>query len=334
MKRLLLTMLLVIVVISSVFTGGTTERSDVFPSKEITLIIPYGAGGANDRAARKMAEIAQKHKLIDKPMIVTNISGAATRAGITAVAEANPDGYTLLVHHNAMITASALGQLPKELSWNNAFKPIAQILETPLTFAVLNDSRWRTMKDLFDEIIANPGTIKFGFPGINAPQAFAFQTTLKAMRDEGIPVEVHPVYFEGGNAVKTAHFSKVVDVVPGITMDTVPEVESGMYRILSVVSNDRLKALPEVPTIEESGYPISKNSDGALRMIVWAPKNTPDDILNQLEDLLRKICETQDWKDFLAQNAAVEIFRNAQEVEMVFAADELAAIEVLPSFKL
>lgn len=334
MKKLLLTMLLLAIAINGVFTSGITEQNDEFPNKEITLVIPYGAGGANDRAARKMAEIAQKYSIINKPMIVTNISGAATRAGITTVAEANPDGHTLLVHHNAMITASALGQLPSELKWDNAFTPIAQILETPLTFAVLSDSRWKSMKDLFDEIIANPGTIKFGFPGVNAPQAFAFQTTLKAMRDGGIPVEVHPVYFEGGNAVKTAHFSKVVDVVPGITMDTVPEAKNGMYRILSVVSNNRLEALPEVPTIEESGYPISKNSDGALRMIVWAPKNTPNEIINQLEMILKKICETQDWKDFIAQNAAVDIFRNAKEVETVFAADEIAAMEVLPSFDL
>lgn len=329
-------LLLVAILTFPLLTGCSKETAGAdsnFPEKEINLVIPYGPGGANDRAARAIAAIAQEKGFISKPMIVTNISGAATKSGISTVAKAEPDGYTLLVHHNALITAGVLGQLPEDLQWQNSLRPIAQVLETPLTFAVLKESKWNTMKDLFDDIIANPDSIKFGFPGINAPQSFAFQNVINEMAAKGSEVKVHPVYFEGGNAVKTAHLGGTVDVVPGITMDTVPEAVGGVYRILSVVSKEKIEALPDVPTLAEAGYPMPEGFDGALRMVVWAPKETPDEVVNKLEEILKKVYETQEWKDFIKQNSAISVFRSASEVEKVFKADEEAALKVVPSLK-
>ncbi len=303
----------------------------VFPSKEITLVVPYDAGGANDRAARMLASIAQEKGFIEKPMVVTNISGAATKSGISTVAKADPDGYTLLVHHNAMLTAAALGQLEEELQWDNCLRPVAEILETPLTFAVMQDSRWTTMKDLMDDIEANPGEIKFGFPGINAPQAFSFQNVVNEMKEEGRDISVHSVFLEGGSAVKTAHYNGTIDVVPGITMDTVSDSKGGTYRILSVVSEKRLDMLPDVPTLKEAGYPMPQQSDGALRMIVWAPKETPDQVVGQLESIIRQVCETDEWKSFIDENAAVNVYRNADEVREIFQKDEKAYEQVAPA---
>ena len=336
MKKVRTVLFSLILVLSLIFSGCGKEQKDSladFPEKEINLIIPYGPGGANDRAARMVASIAQEKGFIKKAMIVTNIAGAGTKTGISTVAKADPNGYTLLVHHNALITANLLKQLPEDLKWQNSLRPVAQVLETPLTFAVLQESRWRTIQDLFSEIIANPGSIKFGFPGINAPQSFAFQTVVLGMAEKGIDLKIHPVYLEGGGAVKTAHFGGTVDVVPGITMDTVPEANGGMYRILSVVSDGRLEMLPDVPTLAEAGYPMSTETNGALRMVVWAPKDTPDEIVAKLEEILRKVCETQEWKKFINDNAAVTIFRTAAEVEEVFSTDEEAYIKVLPALK-
>lgn len=330
MKKFFPLFLTAVLVLSALGACSKNAAPAEFPSDEITLVVPYGPGGANDKVARMIASIAQDKGFVKKPMIVTNISGAATKSGIIEVANSDPDGYTLLVHHNALITAGVLDQLPEELRWNTAFRPVAQVMETPLTFAVLADSRWQTMQELFDEVAANPGTVKFGFPGINAPQSFAFQTVVSGMAEQGTDLKAHLVYFEGGSAVKTAHFGKTVDVVPGITMDTVPEALGGMYRILSVVSESRLEALPDVPTLAEAGYPMPLESDGALRMVVWAPKDTPDDVVNRLEEILRQVCETEEWKEFIASNSAVEMFRSADEVRDVFAADEEAALKVLP----
>lgn len=319
-------LLLAIAVVLTVLAGcgsqsTTTQEAVAYPTKEINLVIPYDAGGANDRSARMISSISEQQKLTDVSIIVSNISGAGTKNGISAVVKADPDGYTLLVHHNAMVTAAALGQLEDDLQWQNSLRPIAQILETPLTFAVLADSRWATMQELVDEIIAKPGEIKFGFPGINSPQAFAFQNIISAFAEQGKPLDVHYVYYEGGSAVKTALLNGEIDVMPGITMDTVPSAVDGLYRILSVVTDNRLEALPDVPTFSECGYAMPSTTDGALRMCVWAPKNTPDSVVEYLENFLKTVYDTEEWQAFIAENSAIAVFRTGDEVKDVFTAD-------------
>ncbi|MBR0161938.1 MAG: tripartite tricarboxylate transporter substrate binding protein [Oscillospiraceae bacterium] len=317
--------LLALALMLSVLVGcgaqSAEKQADPYPSKEITLVIPYDAGGANDRCARLIASINEQQNLTGVSVIVSNISGAGTKNGISSVVKSDPNGYTLLVHHNAMVTAAALGQLEDELQWQNGLRPIAQILETPLTFAVLAESRWATMQDLVNEILEKPGEVKFGFPGINSPQAFAFQNIISAFAAQGMNLDVHYVYYEGGSAVKTALLNGEIDVMPGITMDTVPSTKDGLYRILSVVTNNRLEALPDVPTFAECGYEMPSTTDGALRMVVWAPKNTPDDVVAYLENFLQTIYNTEEWQAFIAENSAIAVYRTADEVKEVFTAD-------------
>lgn len=334
MKTLLtLAVPLLLTASATAFAQTANVAAQAFPAKEIRLVVPYGPGGASDRTARMIASIVQKNDLLKQPIVVTNIAGAATKSGLATVTKADADGHTLLLHHNAFITAAALGQLEPELTWGGGFRPVAQVLETPLTIAVLEKSRWKTAKDLFDEIAAQPAKVKFGFPGINAPQSFAFQAVLGEMSKAGKRLRVHPVYLEGGAAVKTASLGGVVDVVPGITMDTVPEAKAGVYRILSVVADKRLEALPDVPTLAEAGYPMPPNGSGALRMIVWAPKGTPDAIVTRLQGVLEQVFKSKEWSEFAKQMSAVAVYRTPAEVARVFAVDEKIALEALPAIQ-
>lgn len=322
MKKIVILLLIATLSLSLLAGCGTkSASSENFPAKEINLVIPYDAGGANDRSARMIAAINDQYQFVDVPVIVSNISGAGTKNGIMNVVNSNPDGYTLLVHHNAMVTAASLGQLEEKYQWQNGLAPIAQVLETPLTFAVLADSEYKTMNDLIDAIVANPGTIKFGFPGINSPQAFAFQNIIKSMADKGTNLEVQYVYYDGGTAVKTALLNGEIDVMPGITMDTVPSTLDGTYRILSVVTESRLEALPDVPTFAECGYDMPSTTDGALRMCVFAPKGTPDSVVTALGDFLNQVYNTEEWQNFIAENSAIAVYRTASEVEKVFTDD-------------
>ena len=323
MKKLVLCLLVLALMLTALAGCGnqSASKEDSYPSKEITLVIPYDAGGANDRSARMISSIAEQQKLTGVSIIVSNIPGAGTKNGISSVVKADPDGYTLLVHHNAMVTAAALGQLEADLQWQNGLRPIAQILETPLTFAVLSESRWATMQDLVNEILEKPGEVKFGFPGINSPQAFAFQNIISAFAEQGMTLDVHYVYYEGGSAVKTALLNGEIDVMPGITMDTVPGALDGLYRILSVVTDNRLAALPDVPTFGECGYKMPSTTDGALRMCVWAPINTPDKVVEYLENFLQTVYNTKEWQAFIEENSAIAVYRTADEVKEVFTAD-------------
>lgn len=309
---------------------STDEKGAAFPSETIELVIPYGPGGANDRVARKIANIATEEGIVDQSIIVTNVPSAATQAGIRQVASAQADGHKLLVHHNAMVAASVLGQLPDELYWQDALVPVAQMLSTPLTFAVPADSPYESMEDLF-EAAASDEAIAIGLPGMNAPQTFAFETVVAAYEGEVGPVPAfNRVFLEGGAEVKTASLSGTVAVVPGITMDTVPDAKGGLYRILAVVADERLDVLADVPTLAETGLP-SPSSDGALEMVVWAPAGTPDDVVAELERILAAVYETEAWQQFvIEENSAVAVWRTGDEVHEAFRTYEEAITAVLP----
>lgn len=312
-------------------TGSDGDTAD-FPSGTIELVVPYGPGGANDRVARQIAAIAEAEGIVNEPIVVTNVPGAATQSGIRQVADADPDGHTLLVHHNAMVTAGVLGQLPEDLHWSDALIPVNQMLSTPLTFAVPADSPWQTIEDLFGDV-ADPSAdqVAFGFPGVNGPQAFAFESVIAAMSEGGTEMtNLNRVYLEGGAEVKTASLSGTIDVVPGITMDTVPDALGGSYRILAVVADDRLESLPDVPTLAETEFPTPQGSNGALEMAVWAPAGTSDDVVQRLDEILQAVYETDAWLEFVEENAAVGMYRSGDEVVEVYEAYETAVTEVLP----
>lgn len=318
---------------ATVFAAGSREEGE-FPQREIRLIVPYSAGGASDQTARQIAAIVDREGLLDEPIVVTNMPGAGTARGLREVANANPDGHTLLLHHNVFITMELLGLLDEEITWDVGFAPVAQVLETPLTIAVLDDSPWQTMDDLVQDIQANPGEISLGFPGVGSPQSFGFHALLNAYEEErGTELDVHAVYFEGGAEIRSAHFAGEIDVVPGISMDTVPDAQAGEYRILAVGTEDRLPSLPEVPTIEEAGLPMPVNAGGqSLRMSVWAPAGTPDAVINQLSGLLEQVVATDDWKKFADDVAGIPRFRGPEGLREVFQSDEDAlrpVVEVL-----
>ena len=98
-----------------------------YPDREIRLIVPYKTGGQSDLTARKLAKIIRDKKLLPQPVVVVNIPGANTQEGLRAAMRADPDGYTLLLHHSALVTMKALGRIP--MSWHD-FEMIGQALET------------------------------------------------------------------------------------------------------------------------------------------------------------------------------------------------------------
>lgn len=297
-----------------------------FPTREIRIVVPYGPGGASDQAARQIAAIVAKYGWINQPIVVTNMAGAATKDGIGHVATSRPDGHTLLLHHNAFVTGEVLEQLTGNLTWSRGFAPVAGILESPMTLTVLAKSPWQTSGELLADVRRRPGEIIFGFPGINVPSYFGTRALLGEL---GLDGAIHEVFFEGGAATKAAHLGGQVDVVPAWTMDSVPEARSGLFRILAVASETRLSVLPETPTFAEAGLPMPNLGAGmALRLGVWAPRNTPATVLDELERLIAKVVETEEWQEFAASLGAVARFRTADEVREIFQAETEAFGEI------
>ncbi len=309
--------------LSALIASGNAWSAE-FPSREIRIVVPYGPGGASDQAARKVAELIAKNDLLKQPVVVTNLPAAGTREGLRAVQSAT-DGHTFLMHHNAFIPAELLGQLQGKLTWKEGFRPVAGLVDLPMTITVRSDSAWPTAQALIDDIAARPGEIKFGFPGINVPSYLGTKALLVDLGSaSGKELTIHEIFFEGGAATKAAHMGGQVDVVPAWTADSITEAKAGVFRILAVGADQRLAGL-DAPTLKEAGLETAAGTAGlALRLSVWAPKSASDEVVAKMEDVLKQVFATDEWTAFAADRAGIPVFRTSSEMLSTFEADAAA----------
>ena len=134
-----------------------------YPDREIRLIVPYKTGGQSDLTARKLAKIIRDKKLLPQPVVVVNIPGANTQEGLRAAMRADPDGYTLLLHHSALVTMKALGRIP--MSWHD-FEMIGQALEMSNSLVVNLDSHFKTISEFIEAAKKEPGKYHIAIPGV------------------------------------------------------------------------------------------------------------------------------------------------------------------------
>ena len=150
-----------LVVSALLAVGAHTARAVDFPTKEIRMVIPFGAGGQSDLTARKLAEIIQKNNFLPQPILVVNMPGANTMNGLNAVLGAKPDGYTLLLHHTDMVTQKLYGVIPTH--WSD-FDMICQVMEINFCISAKADAPWGNGKDFAEEAKKNPGKYNISAP--------------------------------------------------------------------------------------------------------------------------------------------------------------------------
>ena len=302
-----------VLVVFSIVLLGTMAIAGSYPDKEIRVIIAYGAGGTSDQQARPLARILRESKDIPKPLLITNMPGAGTRDALYNVARSRPDGYTLLMHHTAFLTMEAMGRLPKELLWHESFTPIMGTLDTPITVVVRKDAPWKTMKDLIADAKKRPGEISWALAGgIGSVVHF----TAELIWDEtGTKDMFKPIVYPGGAKARAAQLGGHVDVRTATSLDA---MKSGSdVRILGITAEERVAALPDVPTMREQGIDVTF----ALRSGLFAPKNTPQDRIVYLREKIGSVIQNDDWKAFAESMAAVGVYRTGDEFSKVFEQD-------------
>ena len=291
-----------------------------FPEREVRIVVPYGPGGANDQTARVIAQVINENNWLDEPVIVTNITGAAGREGLRAVANADPDGHTLLVQHTIFITAAHAGNLPEELHWDIAFEPIAQMLETPYAISVSVDSQWQSLDEMLQEISENPGEITVGLPTAVSSSTALLNLVLDS--PEYGDLEVNRVIFQGGADTKAALLGGHVDAIVSPVIDVASEAQAEVIRPLVISSSERHPGLPDVATLAEAGYDVPEGGAGLnARMVIWAPDGVPGDVESELQDLMSRVFETEAWSEFVANQGVLPVFRTGEEVTEVFTLD-------------
>lgn len=287
-----------------------------FPTREIRIIVPYRAGGQSDLAARKIAEIVQKQNILPQTVLVVNMSGANTLEGLRATRDAKPDGYTLLLHHTSMLTMDALGTL--NLDWRNAFDPVCQIMEVPYVFSVKakrdDGKTWKSLSDFAADAKANPGKYTVSIQGVGGSAHFAGAQVLMAL---GIDKDVKYMPLTGGSDSATALMAGRVDIRPAPSSDVARFVRSGDETVLAFISDKPSESFPgaELSGDLKLNYPI------VLRSGLWTAKDTPKEVVKILEDAMRKIVDSAEFKDFMKSQTANPAFMTGAEWLPVFEKD-------------
>jgi tripartite-type tricarboxylate transporter receptor subunit TctC len=278
-RRELLKTAAVLPLAQAVFSHAASAQGAVYPNRNITMIVPFPAGGQADLAARPVALALER--ILGKPVIVDNrAGGAGGSVGNAQAARAEPDGYTLLM------TLSSLAVLPeadrlfdRPVAYEvSQFAPIARVLADPTLLAVPASAPWKTLQDFVDDAKKRPGQIPYGSSGPYGTLHIAMET-FAASAD----IKLLHVPFRGAGPALTALLSDTVQAVAAAPGTLKQQVADGKVRVLANWGAERVASFPDVPTFKELGY---KNVEFYIWAGLFAQRALPAPIMMRLREAM------------------------------------------------
>jgi tripartite-type tricarboxylate transporter receptor subunit TctC len=259
--------------------GMTAARAEDYPNHPIKLIVPYAAGGGADNAARIIAQAMGK--VLGQPLIVENRGGASAIVGSNVAANAAPDGYTILYGTDANLVLNPL--LYKHLSYDphKDFVPIGLIAEVPQMMAISPSVPARTVKEFVAYAKAHPGVLNYSSPGRGGNGDLAAEMFMQDFH-----VKMTSILFKGGNDALMSVLAGTVQVYFGTTAIAIPHIQAGKLIPLAVLTAQRQNALPDVPTVAESGAP---GFESTLRVGLVALAKAPPGAVTRLNKALNEV---------------------------------------------
>ena len=238
--------------------------------------MPFAAGGPTDTVTRLVAEAMSKD--LGQQVIVENVAGAGGTLGAGRVAQSEPDGYTLLLHHIGMATSATLY---RKLAYDtlNAFEYVGLVTDVPMTIVARKDLEPTDLKGLIEYAKANKDTITVANAGIGAASHLCGMMFMSAIQTSLVTVP-----YKGTGPAMTDLLGGQVDIMCDQTTNTTKQIQGGTIKAYAVTSAARLDVLPDVPTAEEAGL-------AGFQVGIWhglyAPKGTPAEIVDRLSKSLQ-----------------------------------------------
>jgi len=249
-------------------------HAQAYPSRPIKVVVPFPPGGPTDGMARIISD--RLGAVLGQPIVVENRGGAGGGIGGKFVAEADPDGYTLLMSPGGALTTGAVINPNIGYDPAKAFAPICQLIETPIIVEVHPSLPVHSMAEVVAYAKANPGKLKWGSQGFGtAPHLLIELFKLEA----GVNV-VH-VPYRGTGPLLNAILANEVQIVADPSTTSLPFVQAGKVRPIAIAGNAREPKLPDVPTVVEAGFPYLVSP---FWLAVTAPAATPRDIILKLNN--------------------------------------------------
>ena len=299
MKRL-------VAVLAGLVAGAAQAQG--YPSKPITFIIPFAAGGDSDLSGRNVAAHASKY-LNNNPIIALNRTGASGAIGAMAVRNAAPDGYTLLVARIA--THAILPALESKLQYKwNEFTMLSLIELNPYVCFVKSDSAYKDAKDLVAAIRASPGKLNFATAGVGTSQNMAaqyFLTLAGLTKDHAVGI-----HYKGGGEVTSAVLGGQVQFACNNAPTVIPQVKAGAVRPLFVTPT-RLAEIPDAPSGTEAGFPDMNKIVGWTALM--GPPGLPKEVVDKWTEVFARLAKDAEWQLGNSRIGGIAAIRPPAETE-------------------
>jgi len=252
--------------------AAVSPAPPAYPDRQITIVVPFAAGGTTDIVARILAD--HMTRTLGQQIVVENVTGAGGTVGVTRVMKSTPDGYTLLMG-NLGTQAASVGLYPN-LAYDprRDFEPIMNSGATPMIVAAKKDLPVRDFREFVTYVKANGAKLNYGTGGVGATSHLTclFLSALLDANPQHVP-------FRGSGPALNALLAGQIDYVCDQTVGIVPQIQGGQVKGLVVAVPNRVPVIPDVPTSTEQGLPqFQATGWNAL----FAPRNTPKEIVEQL----------------------------------------------------
>src|SRR5689334_16486206 len=276
---------------AGVLAVGPLGADESYPTHAITMISPFPPGGVSDTITRPLD--AALEVVLKQPVVLENKTGAAGAVGAQYVAAAKPDGYTLLSHIVSISGFAAVDKLfGRQPKFTNAdFIPICRVIADPIVLIVNKDVPYRTLKDLVADAKANPNKVIYSSSGLYGASHIPTVLFAKAAGD----LQMRHLPTNGGGPAVTAVLGGNVNFFMSPTSIALTHIRAGKVNALAVSSAKRVKALADVPTFKELGYDL----EYYFWVGMFAPKGTPQPIINTLREGFKKAAHSKQFTDTL-----------------------------------
>jgi tripartite-type tricarboxylate transporter receptor subunit TctC len=259
------------IALTTLIASVAVSAAQPYPSKPITMIVPFAAGGPTDALARVLAD--RMRQSLGETILVENVTGAGGTIGVGRAVKSAPDGYTLSVGHlGTHVINGAMYPLPFDLI--NDLDPVALVASNPMMIVSKNDVPAKNLKELIAWIKSKDGKVTAGTAGVGSGAHFS-----GIFFEQLIGTHLQFVPYRGTGPALLDLVAGQIDIIVDQASNSLPQVQAGKIRAYAITDTKRLAAAPDVPTVAEAGLPDLQIE---LWSGVWVPKGTPKDIVAKL----------------------------------------------------
>jgi len=267
---------LIVAALATALTSITTAGAETYPSRSITIIVPFSAGGPTDALARVLGD--RMRQTLGQPIVVENVTGAGGTIGVGRAVHAAPDGYTLSIGHlGTHVVNGAI--YPMNFDLVKDLEPVAMIASNPMMIVTKNDIPAKNLKELIAWIKSNDGKATAGTAGVGSGSHFSgvYLGQLIGAKFQFVP-------YRGTGPALLDLVAGQIDLIVDQASNSMAQVKAGKIRPYAITSEKRVPAAPDVPTVDEAGLP---GFYVELWSGIWVPKGTPKDIIGKLNAAIR-----------------------------------------------